>query len=385
MSNKVEIKAFEEQYSLTDINKDWFKPVSEEELDSRKVISLAGKNTKVWKDVVKAFFKNKWNVIFSLIFVTILIMAIIVPLVSKYSASEPVTGASQAMLRLRKPSWVDGWDVDTWIGNVNFQTPPWGSDMSNVISQTPVAGGNGDILYTYHNPYIPETVLGTDTVGRDVWTRLWAATAWSLSLAFIVAIVETLIGVTIGIYAGFNAGKRSDTLIMRVVEVFGSVPTLILMMLFSMIIGTGFWSIAFVLILVGWIGPVYSARMFTMKVKDAEYIKAAEAIGVSSAGRLFKHVLPNISGRLLVSFVHRIPSVIFFEASLVFIGLRVGGHDSLSLGIMITDSSEQLGTMFSQPFYVGSVTMVILLLTISLQIIANGMRDALDPKVIGGK
>lgn len=382
------ISEFEKEYNLESINKDWFKSISVDEIESRSTISLSGKNTKVWKDVLKSFFKNKWNSIFLGVFILIVLLAFLGPLFSKYNAHEAVSGAVPTQIDLLRPSWVSGWNIETWRGDVMMETPPWGSDMSHVISQAPILDefGNptGQIKYVYENPLAVKTILGTDSVGRDVWSRLWVGTAWSLELAFFVAIVETIIGVSIGIYVGFNAGKRSDTIIMRVIEVFGSIPSLIWMMVFAMVIGTGFWSIAFVLILVGWVGPVYSARMFTMKIKDAEFIKAAEAVGVSSAGRLFKHILPNISGRLLVSFVHRIPSVIFFEASLIFLGLAVGGADGVSLGNMINES-RQLDTMMTQPFFVGSVSVVILLITISLQIVANGMRDALDPKIVGGK
>lgn len=375
------IKNFESQYDLKEINKDWFKPLSEEESEARGNISLAGKTTKVWKDVLKAFFKNKWNVIFLSIFILIVIMAIVIPMTSIFTVDGKVGASRLDNIKLLKPYWVPGYDQIDYVGPITAIGTT--IDPSDIISQTQI-GTSDQWHIIYHNKYAAQTIMGTDSAGRDVWTRLWASTAWSLALAFLVAIIETIIGVSVGIYVGFNAGKRQDTIIMRIIEIFGSIPSLIWMMVFAMVIGTGFWSIAFVLILVGWVGPVYSARMFTIKVKDAEFIKAAEAIGVSSAGRLFRHILPNISGRLLVSFVHRIPAVIFFEASLIFLGLHVGGDSAISLGNMINDG-RIFDTMMTQPFYVGSVSVVILLITISLQIVANGMRDALDPKIVGGK
>ena len=126
------------------------------------------------------------------------------------------------------------------------------------------------------------------------------------------------------------------------------------------------------------------ARMYTMKVKDAEFIKAAQTLGMSERAILFKHVLPNIVGRLLVSFVHRIPSVIFAETTLVFLGMTVGGADHLSIGNLIKDA-RGADAIFNNPMYIVSISIFLLLFSVSLQIVANGIRDAFDPKTERGR
>ncbi len=117
-----------------------------------------------------------------------------------------------------------------------------------------------------------------------------------------------------------------------------------------------------------------------MKVKDAEFVKAAEAAGVSRSGRLFKHILPNVIGRLMVSFVHRIPAVIFFETTLIFLGLNVGEGGQSTIGNLIQDARTSQA-MDLNITYLLSIVFFLLTLIVSMQIIANGLRDAFDPKI----
>lgn len=383
----VKVESFNEMYGLTNLNRDWFRQPSDEEKEVKAQRIISGKSQSVWTDVVKRFFKNKWNLSFTILFLILIATVIIAPLASHYSESEKVSSAISNQVAFTKPGWMTGWNYKTdvevtaliktnQIPGIFYYTDA--SGVKNVISLVDI--GNGQSRVTYENPLAVSTILGTDSIGRDVWTRLWTGAGWSLKLAFLVAIVETVIGVSLGIFVGFHVGKKVDTIVMRIIEIFSSVPGLLWMFLFALIMGTNFWSMALVLILVGWTGPVFSARMFTMKVKDAEFVKAAEASGVSRAGCLFKHILPNVLGRLLVSFVHRIPGVIFFETTLIFLGMPVGENGQATIGTLVQDARSSIAMELNLT-YMMSIVGFLLVLMISLQIIANGLRDAFDPKV----
>ncbi len=393
-------KQFNEKYHLQDINAKWFVDEKKKKKDDVQVV---GKVTTMSKDIFKRFFSNKWNWLFLSILIILLLFTIIIPLVSRYSELGAISKAKNNDIRLLKPTWtgtqtktflisIPQWNNPTWVPtagsiaghwswphgapNLPFDPANVGKDGISVIQST------GQVKVIVKNTIVDShtLILGTDEVGRDVWTRLWIGTAWSLKLALLVSITETIIGVAIGVWIGFHVGKATDTIVMRIIEIFKSTPVLLWMILFATILGTGFWSIALVLILVGWTGPIWAARLFTIKVKDRDFILAAEVTGVSKFGRIYKHILPNIMGRLMVSFVLRVPAVIFFEATLIFLGMSVGVEGAATLGNLIQSGRSHI---VEQVYYVLGPVTVILLLTISLQQLANGLRDAFDPKISG--
>ena len=384
---------FNKEYNL-DVNKNNFDFISKEEMASKEKIQLSGKVQSVWKDVLKRFFKNKWNVLFLIVLIVLIAMVIIVPMVSKYSSSDPVSKSTIGSIRFTKPGWSNEWNVvetnNMNVADFNKYYTQHGVgpfDKSLVLDHHIVknsAGATIGMYVKYVNRFSMSTIMGTDSVGRDVWTRLFTGARWSLSLAIIVATVETIIGTAIGIYIGYHVGQKVDTVSMRFIEIFKSVPGLLWMFIFAMVIGTSFGAMVFVLVLVGWVGPVYTARMFTLKVKDEEFIKAAQSLGVSQKGILFRHILPNVVGRLLVSFVHRIPAVIFAETTLVFLGMPIGSGDGLSIGNLIQDA-KSLDAINLNVMYVVSISVFLLAFSVSLQIIANGIRDAFDPKTESGR
>ncbi len=369
---------FNRKYNLQTINPKWFKIQTDKK---EKEIQITGKPSKVWKDIARRFFTNKWNIIFGTITLIIILLSIIVPLTSHYSETKSITAATPSKIGLLHPSWL-GVQKE-----VRYLSPAeWNVGHPSNIKEKEI------IEYVWLKQAMlwkvtlinkaatgHQLILGTDSIGRDVWTRLWIGTGWSLKLSITVAIIETLIGVSVGIYVGYHVGKALDTIVMRIIEIFTSVPPLLWLILLTTIMGANFGTMVLALTIVGWAGPVWAARMFTIKVKDQDFILAAESVGVSKVGRIFKHILPNILGKLLVSFVLRIPAVIFFEATLIFLGLSVGGADAATLGSLINGGRA---VIFEQPFFILGPTLVILLLTISLQIMANGLRDAFDPKII---
>ncbi len=372
---------FNKEYNLQDINAKWFVV---EEVKEKDDVQVVGKASTMARDIFKRFFSNKWNWLFLAIILVILLLTIIVPLVSRYQERIAISETKSNDIRLLQPTWAGGQSkvflisIPEWNNGHGTSLP---FDTKNVESVS-VVQSTGQVKIVVKNTMVNShnLILGTDEVGRDVWTRLWIGTAWSLKLALLVAITETFIGVAIGVWIGFHVGKATDTIVMRIIEIFKSTPVLLWMILFATILGTGFWSIALVLILVGWTGPIWAARLFTLKVKDRDFILAAEVTGVTKFGRIYRHILPNIMGRLMVSFVLRVPAVIFFEATLIFLGMSVGAEGAATLGNLIQTGRSHI---MEQVYYVLGPVIVILLLTISLQNLANGLRDAFDPKISG--
>lgn len=225
------------------------------------------------------------------------------------------------------------------------------------------------------------SILGTDDIGRDIWTRTWAGTWESIQLALIVATIETIIGVAIGAWLGFHAGKRVDTLVMRLIEIITAPPSLIWFIMLVSIMGTSSLSLAVALIVIGWVGPVGGTRMFVITVKDEEYIVASKSLGASTSRQVFSHALPAVIGKISYSFVQRIPSVILSVSSLAFLGF-FNDESSSNLGKILNDAVYKAG---SNPWVLILPSVILASLSLSLHFIALGVHDAFDPKVIRAK
>lgn len=233
-------------------------------------------------------------------------------------------------------------------------------------------------------------ILGTTQGGVDVWTNLWQAMAASLQSALVVAVFASLIGVIYGAISGSFAGKWIDTVMMRIVEIIGGLPSIILIIILAQIFvrtqstsggNLSIGSINAALIALYWTGPAQVTRIYIVKSKDAEYVQAARTLGASQWRIIFYHLIPNISGRLAVIFVNFIPVAIFVDAGLVFLGLK--SSQDITLGTILSSTyqnvSPDLLHISLPPIVVFS------LFTISLQIIANAINDAVDPRIIGRK
>ncbi|TQC54218.1 ABC transporter permease [Mycoplasmopsis mucosicanis] len=222
------------------------------------------------------------------------------------------------------------------------------------------------------------TFFGTNKQGSDIWTTVWTGTLESLWIALLVATVEIVIGVFVGAYLGFNTGKWLDTFMMRLIEIFTSPPSIIWLLLFVTVWGTNPWVLIAGLLFVGWTGPIGVTRLFIITVKDEEYILAAKSIGASTKRQIFLHALPAILGKIALSYVRRIPSVILSIASLAFLGF-FKDDNSANLGKFmldnLSDSKTNIWLLILPAF-------ILLSISISLQFIAVGLHDALDPKVI---
>jgi oligopeptide transport system permease protein len=218
--------------------------------------------------------------------------------------------------------------------------------------------------------------FGTDEFGRDLWTRVWKATQISLFIAIIAALLDLIIGV---LYGGISAfyGGRIDNGMQRIIEVLIGIPNLIVIILFILILKPGITSIILAMVITGWVGMARVVRGKILQLKGHEYILAARTLGTSNANIIWKHLLPNVTGSIIITLMFTIPTAIFFEAFLSFIGLGLQ-PPLASLGVLIEDGYKSMRFF---PYKLIFPAIVISAVMISFNLLGDGLRDALDPKM----
>ena len=235
--------------------------------------------------------------------------------------------------------------------------------------------------YAYQNlelgssPPSPEHWLGTDTLGRDLLTRMMYGSRVSLMVGFLATIVALTIGVTWGTVAGF-AGGKTDTIMMRIVDVLYGIPFIIFVILLMVIFGRNLVLLFMAIGAVEWLTMARIVRSQVMSLSKQEFILAAEAMGVSKPSIIYKHLIPNTIGPVIVYATLTVPQIMLLEAFLSFLGLGVQAPLS-SWGLLIRDgavSMEEYWWLLIFPSLAFSLTLF------SLNFIGDGLRDALDPR-----
>ena len=235
--------------------------------------------------------------------------------------------------------------------------------------------------YAYQNlelgpsPPSPEHWLGTDTLGRDLLTRMMYGSRVSLMVGFLATIVALTIGVTWGTVAGF-AGGKTDTIMMRIVDVLYGIPFIIFVILLMVIFGRNLVLLFMAIGAVEWLTMARIVRSQVMSLSKQEFILAAEAMGVSKPSIIYKHLIPNTIGPVIVYATLTVPQIMLLEAFLSFLGLGVQAPLS-SWGLLIRDgavSMEEYWWLLIFPSLAFSLTLF------SLNFIGAGLRDALDPR-----
>ncbi len=405
MSSKSKTVEFETKNHLKNLSPSDFKLI--ENAGEQQIVTVVGKPEKALKGILKRFFSNPFTVMALVAFMVVLLISIIAPMVSQYDGTNPISKSAKILTSYLPPKTIHGGsitlpiknDTDVIIQIINKFTDDYMKSYPNrandlvglgikldashhIVTNNLFKGNVGAIKF---NPYLildfydkktHAPLLGTDVLGRDIWTRLWIGTRDSLGLALSVAITETIIGVSIGAYLGYHAGTKIDTILMRIIEILYSVPPLIWFILMIFILPKmAFWTIFIALVSISWMGPIASTRMFVMRIKDAEFVKSAESIGCSQSSLIFNHILLNVMGKLAISFVRRIPIVIGMQASLAFLGLSPDPA-APDLGNIINEAKGQIENWW----YILAPTVTLLVITITLQLIATGLHDALDPR-----
>ena len=235
--------------------------------------------------------------------------------------------------------------------------------------------------YAYQNlelgpsPPSPEHWLGTDALGRDLLTRMMYGSRVSLMVGFLATIVALTIGVTWGTVAGF-AGGKTDNIMMRIVDVLYGIPFIIFVILLMVIFGRNLVLLFMAIGAVEWLTMARIVRSQVMSLSKQEFILAAEAMGVSKPSIIYKHLIPNTIGPVIVYATLTVPQIMLLEAFLSFLGLGVQAPLS-SWGLLIRDgavSMEEYWWLLIFPSLAFSLTLF------SLNFIGDGLRDALDPR-----
>lgn len=231
-----------------------------------------------------------------------------------------------------------------------------------------------DLSKMYADPSM-EHWLGTDKFGRDNLVRIMYGARISLSIGFVAAAISLVVGVVYGAIAGYVGGKV-DMFMMRVVDCMYSIPDMLYIIMICVVLGTSFFSIILGICISSWMGMARQVRAQILTLKEQEFSLAAYVLGASKKRILFKHLLINSMGPIIVTVAMLVPSVIFYEAFLGFLGIGLSVPQA-SWGSLAYDAR---GLIMSQPLQILWPVLAICLTMLALNFIGDGLGDALDPK-----
>ncbi|WP_047981148.1 ABC transporter permease [Ornithinibacillus contaminans] len=219
--------------------------------------------------------------------------------------------------------------------------------------------------------------FGTDSHGRDVFTRTWYGARISLFVGFMAALLDVTIGIVWGGISGYKGG-RTDNIMMRIIEILYGLPYLLVVILLLVVMGPSLSTIIVALTITGWVGMARIVRGQVMQIKNYEYVLASKSFGTKTPRIIRRNLIPNTMGPIIVQMTLTVPSAIFAEAFLSFIGLGIQAPYA-SWGVMASDSlgailSGNWWTLFFPAFFI-SFTMF------AFNVLGDGLQDALDPKL----
>ena len=324
--------------------------------DQNTLIDTNFASQNFWAEVRHRFFANKGAVV-ALVLVTIIaLLAIFGPMMNQYSYSEQNLAFKNLAPR------IPGLEkIGIFTGNENLKTTT-GSQVVNGYESE----GAQNVYYWF----------GSDTLGRDIWTRVWEGTRVSLCIAIVAAIIDMIIGMSYGLISGYFGG-RVDNIMQRIAEIVNGIPRLVIVTLLMLIMPRGFWTIVFALMITEWIGMSRIARAEMLKLKEQEFVLASRTLGAKDFFIIFKEILPNIIGQIITQLMFSIPTAIFTEAFLSFVGLGIP-VPMCSLGSLISDAFNSFTT---HPYQIVPPILVMSLLMLCFNMLADGLREAFDPKL----
>jgi oligopeptide transport system permease protein len=238
-----------------------------------------------------------------------------------------------------------------------------------------------EVDFTIRHPQFPfahpNYILGTDPTGRDYLSRLIYGARTSMSVGLILAAISVVIGLPVGAAAGYLGGKV-DFVVTRLVEILTAFPGLLFAILIVSVLGGGFWKVIFALSITSWVGMARLVRGQVLSLREKEYVEAARSLGAKQTDIVFRHLLPNILSPVLVAVSFGIPGAMFGEAGLSFLGLGINDPIA-SWGKMVGISGAYVRVFWHLALF---PTLAIALAMLGFSFVGDGLRDALDPKLI---
>jgi oligopeptide transport system permease protein len=218
-------------------------------------------------------------------------------------------------------------------------------------------------------------LLGTDQNGRDLLTRILVAGRVSLAIGLVATLVALVIGVTWGAVAGY-AGGRVDQMMMRIVDILYALPFIFFVIVLVVMFGRNFILMFLAVGCIEWLDMARIVRGQTLSIRRQEYVEAAEALGVGPRGILLRHIIPNVSGPVVVYMTLLVPRVILLESFLSFLGLGVQ-EPMTSWGVLIAEGARSIE---GAPHLLVWPAAFLVATLLALNFLGDGLRDALDPK-----
>ena len=310
----------QEQYS-SHIPDEWFTPLNKNTLDAEKV---SRPSLSYWKDAWQRLIRNKLAMAGMLFLLLLTLFAIFGPIFSPHTVRE--------------------------INLPNQNQPPSAINW-----------------------------FGTDELGRDVFTRTWYGARISLFVGLMAALIDVFIGIVYGGISGYKGG-RTDNVMMRIIEVLYGLPYLLVVIMLLVVMGPSLMTIIIALTVTGWVGMARIVRGQVLQLKNYEFVLASQSFGAKTRRIIRKNLLPNTMGPIIVQMPLTVPSAIFAEAFLSFLGLGIQAPYA-SWGVMANDALSVILSgfwwrLFFPAFFI-SATMF------AFNVLGDGLQDALDPKLRG--
>ena len=326
-----------------------FKPLNKDTHEEQEKISAP--SLTFMQDAIRRLKQNKVAVVSLFVLLIIIIAAALAPVIAPHNPN--TQNVAYANL---PPKIGDG-------------------QLPGFKGETDVSGVKVDKYQQAGVPKGKYFILGTDYLGRDLFSRILYGTRLSLLIGVLATLVDLLIGIPYGIISGWR-GCRIDTFMQRFIEIISSIPNLIVVVLMMLILRPGLLSIVIAIGFTGWITMARLIRAQTFQLKEQEFVLAARTLGETPFKIAMKHLIPNLSSTIIIQTMFTIPSAIFFEAFLSFIGIGIPAPNA-SLGTLLSDGQKAFRFLPYQMWYPAAVLCVIM---IAVNLLADGLRDAFDPK-----